>query len=158
MTEECRREEFDCGIEALNEYLRRFAQQNHERNIARTFVAVDAGNRIWGYYSLSSASIEFEALPPEAVRRLPKYPVPAVRLARLAVDRGMRGSGLGGRLLVDALRRALSVSAEIGIKVVLVDAKNREARGFYRHYGFLELRDQSMKLFLPIETVRAVLA
>lgn len=158
MAEECRREEFDCGIEALNEYLRRFARQNHERNIARTFVAVDARNRIWGYYSLSSASIEFEALPLEAVRRLPKYPVPAVRLARLAVDRGMRGSGLGGRLLVDALRRVLSVSAEIGIKVVLVDAKNREARGFYRHYGFLELRDQSMKLFLPIETVRTALA
>lgn len=148
-----RREEFDCGEEALNNYLWRYARQNHERNIARTFVAVDKNERVLGYYSLASASIEFETLPAAHARRVPRYPVPAVRIARLVVDRSMQGKGLGGTLLADALRRVLTASAEVAVKVVLVDAKNDRAVAFYRRYGFMELSDAPMTLFLPIETV-----
>lgn len=147
------REEFDCGEEALNNYLQRYARQNHERNIARTFVAVDETDRVLGYYSLASASIEFASLPAEVARRVPRYPVPAVRIARLAVDRSMHGKGLGGALLADALRRILTASSEVAVKVVLVDAKNDSAVAFYRHYGFMELNDSPMTLFLPIETI-----
>ena len=100
-----RREAFDCGEAALNDYLRRYARQNHERNLARSFVAVDAGKRVLGYHSLASAAVEFESLPPDYAKRLPRYPVPAVRIARLAVDRAMQGKGLGERLLADALKR-----------------------------------------------------
>lgn len=150
-----RRDEFDCGEEALNGYLRRYARQNHERNIARTFVAADTHARVLGYYSLASASIEFESLPAAFAKRVPKYPIPAVRIARLAVDRSMKGKGLGGKLLADALRRVLTASSEVAVKVVLVDAKNEAAVAFYRHYGFMELIDAPMTLFLPIETVIA---
>lgn len=151
-----RREEFDCGEETLNGYLRRYARQNHERNIARTFVAVDSHDRVLGYYSLASASIEFESLPTAHAKRIPRYPVPAVRIARLAVDRSVKGEGLGGKLLADALQRILTASSEVAVKVVLVDAKNEAAVEFYRHYGFMELIDAPMTLFLPIETVISV--
>lgn len=152
--EEChRREGFDCGEEALNSYLRRYARQNHERNIARTFVFVDKNNRVLGYYSLASASIEFESLPAAHAKHAPKYPVPAVRIARLAVDRSIKGKGLGGKLLADALQRILTASSEVAVKVVLVDAKNEAAIEFYRHYGFMGLVDAPKTLFLPIETV-----
>lgn len=155
--EEHRREEFDCGVEALNTYLRRYARQNHEKNIARTYVAVDEAKQVLGYYSLASASIEFESLPADYVKRLPKYPVPAVRIARLAVSKEAQGKGLGERLLVDALKRILAVSAEVGVHVILVDAKNDKARAFYQRYGFGELYDESTTLFMPLETVRALL-
>lgn len=148
-----RREEFDCGEEALNHYLRRYARQNHEHNIARTFVAVDETDRVLGYYSLASASIEFVSLPADVARRVPRYPVPAVRIARLGVDRSMHGKGLGGTLLANALRRILTASSEVAVKVVLVDAKNDRAADFYKRYGFRELTDTPMILFLPIETV-----
>lgn len=148
-----RREEFDCGEDTLNGYLRRYARQNHERNIARTFVVVDKNNRVLGYYSLASASIEFDLLPAAYAKRVPKYPVPAVRIARLAVDRSVKGEGLGGKLLADALQRILTASSEVAVKVVLVDAKSEAATDFYRHYGFMELIDAPKTLFLPIETV-----
>lgn len=151
--ERYRREDFDCGEEALNAYLRRYARQNHEHNIARTFVAVDAHDRVLGYYSLASASIEFDSLPAAYAKRVPRYPVPAVRIARLAVDRSVKGEGLGGKLLADALQRILTASSEVAVKVVLVDAKNKAAIEFYRHYGFMELTDAPKTLFLPIETV-----
>lgn len=155
--EEHRREEFDCGVEALNTYLRRYARQNHEKNIARTYVMVDEAKRVLGYYSLASASIEFGSLPADYAKRLPKYPVPAVRIARLAVSMTAQGKGLGERLLVDALKRILAVSAEVGVHVVLVDAKNDKAKVFYQRYGFGELYDESATLFMPLETVRVLL-
>ena len=147
-----RRAEFDCGEETLNGYLRRYARQNHERNVARTFVAVDKHNRVLGYYSLASASIEFDSLPAAYAKRVPKFPVPAVRIARLAVDRSVKGEGLGGKLLADALQRILTASSVVAVKVALVDAKNEAAVEFYRHYGFMGLADAPMTLFLPIKT------
>ncbi len=156
--EDVRREDFDCGVEALNVYLQRYARQNHENNIARSFVAVDQENRVLGYYSVASASIEFESLPEDHAKRLPKYPVPAVRIARLAVYCTRHGQGIGARLLVDALKRILAASADIGIKVVLVDAKNETARQYYRHYGFVDLRDVPMTLFLSVDTLGCVVA
>lgn len=155
--EEHRREEFDCGVEALNTYLRRYARQNHEKNIARTYVAVGEAKQVLGYYSLASASIEFESLPEDYAKRLPKYPVPAVRIARLAVSKTAQGKGLGERLLVDALKRILAVSAEVGVHLILVDAKNDKARAFYQRYGFGGLHDKSTTLFMPLETARALL-
>ncbi len=155
--EEHRREEFDCGVEALNTYLRRYARQNHEKNIARTYVAVNEAKQVLGYYSLASASIEFESLPEDYAKRLPKYPVPAVRIARLAVSKTAQGKGMGERLLVDALKRILAVSAEVGVHVVLVDAKNDKAKVFYQRYGFSELHDKSTTLFMPLGMVRALL-
>jgi len=148
------RASFDCGKPSLNEYLRKYARQNEEKHASRTYVAVEPGARkIIGYYAISSGSIAYKQLPPQHGKGLGKYPVPVVVLARLAVDSAYKGKGIGSCLVADALRRALSVSEQIGVRAVVVDALDAEARDFYRHMGFLELTDDPLHLFLPIETV-----
>ena len=93
-----RRAEFDCGEETLNGYLRRYARQNHERNVARTFVAVDKHNRVLGYYSLA-CQYRVRFVASRLRQACTKFPVPAVRIARLAVDRSVKGDGLGENCL-----------------------------------------------------------
>lgn len=147
------RADFNCAKSVFSEYLQRFARQNDERNIAKTFVAVDSDNRVYGYYSLNATSIEFEELPEELARQLPGYPIPASLTGQLAVDSSIEGQGLGPRLLVDALQKIVSVSEEMAIKVVIVDAIDADAKSFYQHFGFLELPGHDLKLFLPIESI-----
>ena len=152
------RNDFKCRKKLLTQYLHRYARQNDKNNIARTFVAVDENNRGWGYYSLSTSSIEFAELPDAFAKRLPRYPVPAALIAKLAVDEKISGQGLGARLLIEALQHILAAAGAVAIKVILVDAIDDEARQFYLKFGFIELPGQSQKLFLPIETIRQLFA
>ena len=147
------RDVFDCGEPSLNEFLNKFARQNDENNVAKTFVTVDTDKNVLGYYSISAASIEFTDLPGDISERLPRYPIPAARIGRLAVDQSVQGSGIGSRLLIDALKRIYLSSDQVAIKVVLVDALNEKAQSFYEHFGFIRLPGEQFKLFLPIETV-----
>lgn len=147
------RHAFHCGTPSLDTYLQRYARQNDERNIAKTFVATNDQHNIIGYYSLCTASIEFDALPEDIRKRLPAYPVPAALIAKLVVDESVRGQGLGAKLLINALQRIVTASNEVAIKAVLVDALDDHARDFYLHFGFILLPGQDYKLFLPIETV-----
>ena len=96
------RNAFDCGEEALNEFLRRHARKSHELGGAKTFLAIsDAGDKaILGFYSLCPASVEYARTPETARRGLARHGVPGFRLARLAVDRKFQGLGLGGQLLL----------------------------------------------------------
>ena len=150
------RDHFDCGKAPLNDYLRKYAGQNDRNHIARSFVALDETNNVVGYYSLCTASILFEELPEDVRKRLPEYPVPAALIAKLAIDNSMREQGLGARLLISALERILAAANELAVKVVLVDAKDEEARNFYKHFGFIELPEQAFKLYLPIESVSQI--
>jgi GNAT superfamily N-acetyltransferase len=146
---------FDSGAEPLDAYLRRFAGQNARRGIGRTYVAVREDDpRVLGYFTLSAGSVATDVLPDDVARRLPRYPVPVVHLGRLAVDRAMQGQGLGAALLVEALRRAVRVAAEIAVFAVEVVAKDAAARRFYAHHGFAPMRDDPHHLYLPIETAR----
>lgn len=153
------REGFDCGTPRLNDYLRRYALQNMMKNVGVTIVAVAEDNRkrILGYYSVSMAQVEFERMPEDLAKGLPRYPVPAMRLGRLAVDTSAQGKGIGGALLRDALLRAVSLSLEVGTCVVLVDAIGEEAKAFYERYGFIPLRDVPLTLVLPVQTIAAAL-
>lgn len=145
-----RREDFDCGETSLNEFLRKYARQNAERGLGRTFVAVLPGEKqVKGYYTLSSGSIAFEAVP----EKLPRYPVPVAHLGRLAVDLTMRGEGLGELLLIDALQRTLAVAEELGIYAVELNALTERAKNFYLKYGFVPLKDDDKHLYLPIKTI-----
>src|SRR5215469_7164455 len=107
---------FDCGSPEPNEYLRRYARQNHESGGAKTFVAVqaEAPARILGCYSISPASLEFARTPAKLTRKLGRYEVPVFRLGRLAVDVSVQGQRIGSALLFAAGRRALAVAAEVG--------------------------------------------
>jgi GNAT superfamily N-acetyltransferase len=152
------REAFDCGEEALNEYLRRYARKSHKRGGAKTFLAIDdADKAILGFYSLSPASVDY-ARTPEIVRRgLARHDVPGFRLARLAVDRRFQGKGIGGQLLVAAGRRCLLASAEVGGVVLVIDAKNERAAAWYATYGAVPLLDAPLSLLLPLGTFEATL-
>jgi GNAT superfamily N-acetyltransferase len=153
------RQAFDCGEEALNEFLHRYARKSHELGGAKTFLAVDdADNKtVLGFYSLSPASVEF-ARTPEIVRRgLARHDVPGFRLARLAVDRKLQGQGLGGQLLLAAGRRCLMASAEVGGVILVIDAKNERVAGWYASYGAMPLLDAPFSLLLPLSTIRTAL-
>ncbi len=149
------RSAFDCDSPALDRYLREQVSQDVRRRVAACFVAVADEGRIAGYYTLASASLWLADLPPGTAKKLPRYPtVPAVRMGRLAVDRGFQGQGLGGALLADALARA--AHAEIAAYALTVDAKDDTAAAFYRHHGFIALPDAPLTLFLPLATVRGL--
>jgi GNAT superfamily N-acetyltransferase len=144
---------FHCASEALNHYLKEQATQDTRRRVAACFVALDATQRIAGYYTLASASVLLNALPASVGKKLPRYPtIPAIRMGRLAVDQAFQGQGLGGALLADALDRA--VRAEIAAYALIVDAKDKPAAAFYLHHGFLALPQTPLTLFLPLATVR----
>ena len=147
------RKAFSCSKPELTRYLHRHARQNHENNIAKTFVAVDAENTVRGFYSLSTSDIEFEQIPEAFTKSLPGYPIPAALIGKLAVDVAYEGQGLGSRLLIDALQRLLATSEQLAIKVVLVDAIDADTKGYYLRFGFIELPGHALKLFLPIETI-----
>lgn len=143
---------FCCGVPELDRYFKEQAGQDLKRRTASVFVAT-VGDRVIGFYTLSATAIGRESLPVEIIRKLPKYPIPAVLLGRLAVDQTMQGKKLGAFLLVNAMKRALLASSTIGMYALVVDAKNEKAKAFYQHFGFLPLVDQPMRLFIPLDTI-----
>lgn len=146
-----KRENFDCGEESLNEFLKKYARQNSKKGFGRTFVACSPNEtEVLGFYTLSSGSVSFEIVP----EKLPRYPIPTAHLGRLAADLKMRGQGLGELLLIDALKRAVLVAGELGIYAVELYALNETAKKFYLKYGFIPLEDDEKHLYLPIETLK----
>ena len=148
---------FSSGNDALDRYFREQAGQDQKRRLSAIFVLYDAGNDIVaGYYTLSACEIEPRALPNEIAKRLPRRPLPATLVGRLATDLRYRGQALGGMLLVNALTRAVNASRGIGAMAVIVDAKDDPARGFYEHYGFRRFVDDPYRLFLPMADAERV--
>ncbi|MBI5495322.1 MAG: GNAT family N-acetyltransferase [Deltaproteobacteria bacterium] len=153
------RDAFHSGEPALDEFLKKHARQNAERGISRTFVAVRRGAlAVDGYYTLRSGAVTFESLPDEVRKTLPRYPVPVVHLARLAVSKEARGMGLGETLLLHAFEKAIAVENEIGVYAVEVMAKTDGAKSFYERYGFRSLRDDRFHMYISMRTIRAALS
>lgn len=149
------RSAFHCGSPALDELFHQFALQNELRGISRTFVATHPGDkRVLGYFTVRAGEIEIQDLRPEHSRRLPRYPVPSLHLARLAVDQAAQGKGLGQYLLMCVVDRAVHASKEIGVYAIEVVAESVNARRFYEQYGFVELGDDPLHLYLTVETAR----
>lgn len=146
---------FSCGVSELDRYLREHASQDIKRDVARVFVAVrPETTTVCGYYSLSATSFHRDELPVEQARKLPRYPVPAVLLGRLAVDHDAQGSGLGEFLLINAMHRTLLATQVMAVHAMVVDAKDASAAKFYRKYGFLAFPNDTYRLFLPMATIR----
>ncbi len=150
---------FDCGVPALNEYLQRYARQNHESGGAKTFVAVppESPSAILGYYTIAPGAIDFVKVPDAAKKGLGRYEVPVFRLGRLAVSLTRQGQGLGGELLVAAGERAITVAEVVGGVALAIDAKDDRAAQWYERFGALRLLDDPLKLILPLATIAAVL-
>jgi GNAT superfamily N-acetyltransferase len=145
------RDVFDCEENSLNEFLKKYARQNDEKGLGRTFVAVKPGDpAIIGYYTIASGAVSFDTVP----EKLPRYPIPVAHLGRLAVDKQAKGQGVGAFLLIDALRRITQVADQMGIYAVEVYALNESAKQFYLKYGFTPLEDDPLHLYLPMKKIR----
>lgn len=145
---------FDCGKDSLNGWLRKHARVAGAAGSARAYVVNDAEQgRVVGYYALCAASVSRREATARAGRGMPRHPIPAVLLARLAVDRSVHGRGLGAFLLRDAMTRTLAASAEFGIRILLVHAIDGEARDFYLHHGFEPSPTDPMNLQLLVKDV-----
>jgi GNAT superfamily N-acetyltransferase len=154
------RRNFECGAPELDEYLRRYARQNHESGAAKTFIAVplDDPGRVLGYYAISPGALEFAHVPAEITRRLGRYEVPVYRLGRLAVSLSVQGRGLGAELLLSAGVRALGVASEVGGVALAIDAEDERAAVWYGRFGAMRLLDDPLKLILPLATIAETLA
>jgi ribosomal protein S18 acetylase RimI-like enzyme len=152
-----KRSGFSSGVEALDSYLHRQARQDVRKHVAATFALAQADNfQVLGFYSLSATSIRLSDLPESVQMKLPKYPVvPAILLGRLAVDRDQRGKGYGELLLMDALKRSLQ-TRDIGWAVVVVDAKDENAKAFYEKFQFTGFSKDSRRLFLFRKTIETI--
>jgi GNAT superfamily N-acetyltransferase len=156
-------EDFDCGHKALNDYLKRHAWTNPQKNsIGVSYLALDedAPQTVLGYFTLATASVPRDAFPKKHVRGLPAYDLPLILLARLTVDRRFAGRGLGHALISEALRISLRVADEVGCRCVITDAY-REGIGWYARYGFLPIEGGTstgpQKMFLDMPTIRSAL-
>lgn len=146
------RSQFVSGSAALDRYFREQASQDIKRRIVTCFVAISIETReVAGFYTLTATSVALDALAPEIIKKLPRYPVvPAALLGRLAVASSHQGKGLGAVLLSDALLRTARV--DLGVFAMLVDAKDEKAQRFYERYGFTLLPGELRRLCLPIAT------
>lgn len=145
---------FCSGVDVLDRYLKQLAMQDVKRNISRVYVAVksDSPERVEGYYTLSSLSVEVNHLPFHISKKLPKHHIPAALIGRLAVCQTAQGNGVGKMLLADAVKRTLAVSSEIAIYAIVVNAINGNARRFYKQFGFETLCDESLRMFLSLKS------
>jgi hypothetical protein len=152
------RSDFDCGNEELNRYLKQQARQDAEKYVAAPFVLVESdGPAVRGYYTLSSSRIPLDDLPTELAKKLPRYnSLPVTLLGRLARDMNIPDKGVGEFLLLDALHRSLQHAQHIASMAVIVDAKNAEAEGFYKHFNFLPFQLAPLRLFLPMKQIEAL--
>ena len=148
--------EFDCGAPALYEFLVHHALGSQQSGTARTFVATTAGQVAVGYYSLAASQILYADAPARLQKGAPRHPIPVVLLARLAVDRAWQGRGLGAGLLRDAIIRVLTASEGVGVRALLVHAKDEAAKAFYERYDFTPLPGYPMHLVLLLKDARRI--
>ena len=152
------RDGFSCGELELDRWLADHALAAQASGSARVFVSTD-GRRVVGYYALAAAQIDPKDVGERARKGQPKRrPLPAVLLARLAVDLGHQGHGLGRSLLQDAMLRASQAAEELGIRLMLVHAKHEAASLWYKRFGFEESPTDPLHLILLMKDLRAFLA
>lgn len=150
-----RRESFDCGKPALDEFLKKNLNQQMRRGITVGYVLATEDGRIAGCVTLSSGEIPV-AIVPQGLKFPPVLAVPTTLIGQLAVDQAFQGRGLGADLLIGAIRKAVEVSREVASAVIEVDALDEQARGFYENFGFRGLPDDKLHLYLPMAEAAAL--
>jgi predicted GNAT family N-acyltransferase len=147
---------FESGNQKLDEYLQRHLSQGVKKGIVQAYVAVDNVGKVLGYYTLSAAHIRHDELPDDVAKKLPRYPIPAALLGRMATGTKTRSTGLnvGSKLLIHAMKQTLKAGSTLGVACVVVDAKP-EAVSFYQRFGFVPLKQEDgLRLYLPVDTIR----
>lgn len=147
--------DFDSDNELLNNYIRRQAKQDVNRDLSACYILNDINDkRVLGYYTLSGNSIDRNEFPLELIQKMPPSYVnlPTILLGRLAVDKNEKGKGYGSILLMDALKKCMDISDSLGVLAVIVDPYDEKAVSFYKKYGFI-LIPSNNKMFIPIKTI-----
>jgi GNAT superfamily N-acetyltransferase len=147
---------FDCGREALNRFLIRYAFPNQQAGASQTYVAL-ADREVAGYYTLVVGQVEYGDAPDRLTKGLSRHPVPIMLLARLAVAATWQGKGLGGGLLKDAMLRTLQAAEIAGIRAFAVHAKDDAARSFYERFDLVRSPSDPYHLFRLLKDIRAAL-
>jgi GNAT superfamily N-acetyltransferase len=147
-------ETFDCGQSELNRFLIRHALQAQQANSSQTYVGL-RGKTVIGFYTIVAGEVRHADAPARVAKGMPKYPIPLLVLARLAVHSDWQGCGIGAGLLLDALGRTLQAADIIGVRALAVHAKDDSAASFYWHFGFMSSPTDKRHLFLLIKDIRA---
>ena len=146
---------FHCGEPELDDWLAHYAGQAERKDNVRTTLLLDERQgRIAGYYAIRAFELTADDAASATGRRR-RYPVPAMLIARLAVDRDYQGRGTGRLLLFDALQRLLTAAGSIGFELVVVHALHEDAARFYLRHGFRRFLDHDLSLFLTTKDLRA---
>jgi len=135
------RKNFDCGVEALNNYLKLYANQHYKKDLTRTYV-LSQDSMIAGFYTITMS-----------IAKVKNSTISVALIGRLGVDKRFQKRGYGEWLLVDALKKLLSASEIVGFSHIIVDAKDG-AKEFYKKFGFTEFIDEQNKLFITVKKVR----
>lgn len=144
---------FECGNASLDGWLVDHALASQRADLARTYLALE-GDVVAGYVSLTTGSIRRDDAPKRYARGMPRHPIPTILIARLAVDHRHQGRWLGSRLLAEALRRAVAASDVAAARLVVVDAVDEDAAGFYRRWGFVAVPENPLRLFRKVADIR----
>ncbi len=152
------REGFDCGENALNQFLQRTARQHIQKGLSRTFVLVDTEQPsvIIGFFTLTLCEVQVDNLPSHWAKKYPDV-VPGVKLARLAVSKKSQKLGIGSILLVEAMKRAKVIADNAGVIGLFVDAKSVDVKKYYERFGFEGTEENPKILFLPLSSINDLL-
>ena len=150
-------ENFDCGEDALNRFLVRFALPNQMANASQTYVGVSDEDAIVGFYTLVVGEVRYDEAPERLTKGLARHPVPVMLLARLAVSEAWQGKRIGAGLLRDAILRTLQVADIAGVRALVVHAKNDAARSFYERFDFQPSPTDPLHLFALIKDLKNLL-
>ncbi|ABS10534.1 MULTISPECIES: GNAT family N-acetyltransferase [Shewanella] len=152
------RKSFDCGNTELNNYLKCISGQHEKKDISRTYVLTSELNpsHIKGYYSIAVAQVSLCELPTEIAKKYPSE-ITCSLIGRMAVNHTCQRQGLGSILLIDAIKRIIQASSAIPIPMIIVQAKNEDARRFYSEFGFVSFPDNYLKLMMTLAHAKAML-
>jgi GNAT superfamily N-acetyltransferase len=152
------RQTFDCGQAALNRYLQQTARQHIDKGIARTFVLVneDLPAAIIGFFTLVLCELQTDYLPPAWSKKYPST-VPIVKLGRLAVSKRYQRQGMGEVMMIEAMKKTLTIAEQAGILGFFVEAKDEAAKHYYQRFGFQSLPDRPLEMYLLVSQLQEAL-
>jgi GNAT superfamily N-acetyltransferase len=148
-------EAFDCGNRDLNRFLQQYAFTNQSSGASTTYVGL-VDQTVIGYYSLAVGSVEYEQAPERVTKGLAHHPIPVMLLARLAVDHQWQKKGIGAGLLKDAMLRTLQAADIVGIRALVVHAKDNSAKLFYQRFDFISSPSDPLHLLVLLKDVRKI--
>ncbi|WP_442679837.1 GNAT family N-acetyltransferase [Sphingomonas sp. ASY06-1R] len=157
---------FSCGIAQVDNFFRRTANKLARADNIRTFVMLNSAGELIGFYAVNAHAIDYQDLPDRFARSRPSHGnIPAAYISMIGVDRRFQGRGHGGDLLIDCLIRVLGAADALGIAMILLDVLDcgdptqvERRRALYLSYGFAPLPSHPLRLFLPMATVRKLVA